>query len=45
MSKENIKVVCRIRPVNQKEKDSGFKTCVAYNNETVKISVNSINID
>jgi kinesin family protein 5 len=40
MSKESIKVLCRIRPVNQREKDSGFKTCIACCDQTVKISVN-----
>ncbi len=47
MSKESIKVLCRIRPVNQREKESGFKQCLAYNSETVKINViffNSVGI-
>ena len=43
MSKESIKVLCRIRPVNQREKESGFKQCLNYNSETVKINVLLIN--
>jgi hypothetical protein len=42
MSKENIKVLCRLRPENQREKESGYKNCVTYGKETVKLIVRKI---
>ena len=47
MSKSaNVKVFCRIRPENEKEKQSGMKTCITANSESsVKIFTESIGID
>ena len=47
MSKSaNVKVYCRIRPENEKEKQSGMKTCITANSESsVKIFTESIGID
>jgi hypothetical protein len=38
-SRESIKVVCRLRPENTKEKESGCKQCITYTKETIKINV------
>ena len=47
MSKSaNVKVYCRIRPENEKEKQSGMKTCITATSESsVKIFTESIGID
>ena len=47
MSKSaNVKVFCRIRPENEKEKQSGMKTCITADSEiSVKIFTESIGID
>ena len=47
MSKSaNVKVFCRIRPENEKEKLSGMKTCIIPTSEnSVKIFTESIGID
>ena len=47
MSKSaNVKVYCRIRPENEKEKQSGMKTCITASSEiSVKIFTESIGID
>jgi kinesin family protein 5 len=38
-NRENIKVICRLRPLNQKEKDSGCGICITNTKENVKISI------
>lgn len=38
-NRECIKVICRIRPENQREIDSGCKPCINNTNESVKIQV------
>ena len=38
-NRENIKVVCRMRPENAREKESGCKFCISHTKETVKITV------
>ena len=37
-SRENVRVVCRIRPTNQKEINSGGVTCVKSTNETIEVN-------
>ena len=37
--RENVRVVCRIRPTNQKEISSGGNTCVKFNDTTVEVGV------
>jgi hypothetical protein len=39
MSKETIKVLCRLRPENAREKESGYKNCVNYGKDTIKVIV------
>ena len=47
MSKSaNVKVYCRIRPENEKEKQSGMKTCISpISDNSVKILTEAIGID
>ena len=47
MSKSaNVKVYCRIRPENEKEKQSGMKICITASSEnSVKILTESIGVD
>ena len=41
-NRESIKVICRLRPENQKEKDSGQKLCITpTSNEALQITVES----
>jgi hypothetical protein len=37
--RESIKVVCRLRPENKLEKDSGQKMCVNFTPTNVKLNV------
>jgi hypothetical protein len=37
--RENVRVVCRIRPTNQKEINSGGTTCVKFNDTTIEVGV------
>lgn len=37
--RENVRVVCRIRPTNQKEITSGGTTCVKFTDTTVEVGV------
>ena len=37
--KESIKVVCRLRPENNLEKELGQKICVNFNGNTLKLNV------
>ena len=39
-SKENIRVVCRIRPENKIEKDGEYNNCMTYNSSSIKININ-----
>ena len=39
MSK-NIRVVCRLRPVNKKEESMGGEICVKYTEKNIKVHVN-----
>jgi hypothetical protein len=41
-NRESIKVICRIRPENQNEIDSGYKPCIVNTSESVKIQVKLI---
>ncbi len=47
MSKSaNVKVYCRIRPENEKEKQSGMKTCITPTSEnSVKIITEAVGVD
>jgi kinesin family protein 5 len=36
-TRENVKVVCRIRPENEKEINSGHKTCIRQDATTMEI--------
>ena len=47
MSKSaNVKVYCRIRPENEKEKASGMKVCITPTSEnSVKILTESVGVD
>lgn len=38
-TRESIKVICRIRPENQREVESGCKPCINNTTESVKIQV------
>jgi len=38
-AKENIRVVCRLRPENKIEKEGGHKICVSHSLSSVKINV------
>lgn len=38
-SRESIKVICRIRPENQREIESGCKGCILSTDQSVKIQV------
>lgn len=37
--RENIKVVCRLRPENAMEKNSGQKICITHNKSSLKINI------
>jgi hypothetical protein len=37
-SRENVRVVCRIRPQNQKESSVGGFQCVRHTNETIEVT-------
>jgi len=39
ISRETIKVVCRLRPENKLEKEGGYKLCVTNNDTSLKILV------
>lgn len=43
-SRESIKVVCRLRPLNQIELQGNFKNCVEHDDLSITINV-SIKID
>ena len=40
-AKENIRVVCRLRPENKIEKEGGHKICVSHSLSSVKINVSN----
>jgi len=35
----HIKVICRMRPLNELEKNQGGQCCVFYNQKTIKLKV------
>ena len=35
----HIKVICRMRPLNELEKSQGGQCCVVYNQKTIKLKV------
>lgn len=35
----HIKVVCRMRPLNELEKSQGGQCCVVFNQKTIKLKV------
>jgi len=39
MSRESIKVVCRIRPENRIETEGNYPRCVTYTDEAISVSV------
>ena len=41
MSK-NIRVVCRLRPINKKEESMGGEICVKYSEKNIKVHVKKI---
>ena len=38
-SKETIKVFCRLRGLNQREQEGGYKPCVTSQKDTLKLTV------
>ena len=37
-TRQNVRVVCRVRPTNQKEISSGGVTCVKINNSAIEVN-------
>ena len=37
-TRESIKVICRVRPENQREKESGCIPCITNTQESIKLS-------
>lgn len=40
ISDNHIKVVCRIRPLNELEKTQGGQVCLQFNSKSIKLKVN-----
>lgn len=38
-SRENVRVVCRVRPTNQKEIQSGGVTCVKHTDDAIEVNL------
>ena len=38
-TRESIKVICRVRPENQREKESGCKPCITNTENAIKLTV------
>ena len=41
-SNTSIKVFCRVRPLNELEKNTGGQVCLTYNPSNIKIKVNFV---
>jgi hypothetical protein len=41
-TRESIKVICRIRPENQREKESGCNRCITNTDDSIQLTVKKI---